>query len=192
MQTRADRINPKILRLLKMAGCVCIELGIETANQNQLNQIGKAVSVNTFERAIRWCQKSGITTRAYLMTGFPGETLDNMKTTLNWLKMVKPDIFSWCLLSLHPGTTLYEKTGHNFFADHDWQEASIADFFQRDHTSSIHPEERKRWQNNQLFPYQKRLRHNHILKVNNLCQLGSLAGNILMDRIKNIIVKKLF
>jgi len=187
MQTRADRITPEMLALLKRAGCVYLEMGIETALQDQLDQVGKAISVGTAEQAINWCRRAGITTRAYLMTGFQGETLATMKTTLAWLKQFKPDIFTWNLLALYPGTSLYEKMGRDFFALHDWHEATIVDFYGRDHLSSVPPKERRHWEEKRLFPYRNYRRRLHVLRVNSFCRLASLASDILSEKVKSVI-----
>ena len=162
-------------------------MGTETALQSQLDQVNKAISVDTAEQAIRWCRRAGITSRAYLMTGFQEETLEAMDTTFNWLKKVKPDIFTWNLMALYPGTILYEKIGQNFFANHDWNEATITNFYQQDHLSSVPPKERDQWQEKQLYPYRNHRRRRHVLRVNSLRQLGSLASEILKEKLKHVI-----
>jgi len=65
IQTRADRIDGPILSVLKKAGCVKIELGIESGHQHHLDQVNKNEDSAAGERSLRLCRKNGVRQSPY-------------------------------------------------------------------------------------------------------------------------------
>ena len=171
IQARADHINPDILRLLKKAGCVNIEIGIESSLQDQLDQVHKGTTVNKNESAIALCQKAGITVHAYMMTGFEGETLAHLQQMLEWLKRVRPDTFNWLSLMIHPGTSLYRERGNEFFENNEWDEQQVISHYSKDSLSCIPQEIRQAWMKKYYAPYESWCRRCHILKTNRTVDL---------------------
>jgi len=166
IQARANRINKDIVKLLKRAGCVLIEVGVESSSQNQLNGINKNTTVDVSEKAIALCKKEGLSIHAYMMTGFAGETKADLQEKLQWLKTTKPNSFIWSPLMIYPGTILYEKHGQRFFEENDWNRENIEGYYRNGSLSCISKEERDKWMNKHFWPYlvwQTRL---NTLKVN--------------------------
>jgi anaerobic magnesium-protoporphyrin IX monomethyl ester cyclase len=174
IQARANSIHPDILRLLKKAGCILIELGIESTSQVHLNSIHKGTTLSINERAIALCRKERIYAHAFFMTGFEGETLSDLDQGLRWIKQAKPDSFSWYPLDIHPGTALYQKRGNQFFEKNEWTEENISRYYGVDHLSSISKKERDRWKKKYLQPYQKWHYRVTILRVNPISKLAPL------------------
>jgi len=120
IQARVNHIHSEILKLLKKAGCILIELGVESVLQSHLDRVRKGTTVSINEKAVALCQKEGLHVHAFMMTGFEGETLPDLEKGLHWLKQIKPDSFSWFPLGIHPGTLLYQKKGDGFFEKNEW------------------------------------------------------------------------
>jgi radical SAM superfamily enzyme YgiQ (UPF0313 family) len=194
IQTRANRIHIDILKLLKKAGCISIELGVESALQNQLNNIHKGTEVDINEKAIALSRREGISVHAYMMTGFEGERISDLQKGLHWLKRVKPDSFSWFPLMIHPGTLLYKNKGNHFFEKNEWTEENILRYYKSDFLSCISGEERQEWTNRHLVPYQKWKFRQHIFRVNSLQKLIPLLLWRVEEFIKRLIlsVRKTF
>lgn len=157
IQTRADRIDASILSSLKKAGCVKIELGIESGHQHQLNQVNKNEDLKASETALRLCRGNGIRAHAYMLIGLENETIESLNRQLAWLKRLKPDTSTWSLLHLYPGTLLYQEKGGGFFESHPWSETAINDYYSRSHLSGIPAEERRRWVENHLNPWLRQI-----------------------------------
>ncbi len=166
IQTRANRIRGEILRLLKKAGCVVIEIGVESASKNHLDSVHKKITVEMNELAIRLCKKEGIRVHAFMLTGFEGEKVSDLQQGLQWLREARPDSFSWFPLMIHPGTALYRRSGNSFFEKSDWTEMNIINYYQTDFLSSIPAEEREKWMDRHLLPYQKWRNRLNFLKAN--------------------------
>jgi anaerobic magnesium-protoporphyrin IX monomethyl ester cyclase len=153
IQTRVDRVHPEILKLLKKAGCISIELGIESALQKQLDSVHKGTTGDLNERAIRLCREQGFSTHVSMIAGFEGETISDLVENLRWLKRAKPNTFSWFSLEIHPGTSLYQRKGDRFFELNAWSEENIANFYNGEGLSTIPPKERSRWMKKNFLPY---------------------------------------
>ena len=152
-QTRTDRLDTGIIQHLKAAGCVKLELGIESFNPIMLENINKATNINGSQRALKLCKESGLTVHAYMLTGLENETFDDLRQQLSRIRQLQPDSFSWNRVNLYPGTRLYNDRGNRFFETHEWSRELIDEFFEQDFLTAIHPEKRKRWENQHLKPY---------------------------------------
>jgi len=106
-QTRADRIYPDLLKKMKKAGCQVITLGVESASQNTLKAVGKGTTIKQNEEAVKLIKDAGISVVTSIIIGYPGETLEDVQRTLNFLKRLKPDDAYVCIATPYPGTELY-------------------------------------------------------------------------------------
>jgi len=106
-QTRADKISRELLVKMKKAGCEVVTIGIESASQNILNSIGKGTTVEQNRKAIEMVKEAGISVVVSLIIGYPGETLEDVKRTLDFVMRVKPDDVYVCIATPYPGTELF-------------------------------------------------------------------------------------
>jgi len=157
IQTRADRIDGPILSVLKKAGCVKIELGIESGHQHHLDQVNKNEDSAAGERALRLCRKNGVRSHAYMLMGLENETIEGLNRQLAWLKQLKPDTSTWSLLHMYPGTLLYRRKGDRFFETQSWSETAVNAYYSRSHLSGIPDEERRRWVETRLNPWLRQI-----------------------------------
>ncbi|MCD9855665.1 radical SAM protein [Epilithonimonas sp. JDS] len=72
--------------LLKISGCVAVSGGLEVASDRLLKLIDKGVSVDQVARVTRNFTESGIMVHAYLMYGYPTQTIQE---TVDSLEMVR-------------------------------------------------------------------------------------------------------
>lgn len=75
-QTRVDCIDEELVKEMKDAGCTYIYLGVESANQEMLNIMGKGVRVEQIEEAINIIDAAGIRIGMSLMFGSEGKMGD--------------------------------------------------------------------------------------------------------------------
>jgi anaerobic magnesium-protoporphyrin IX monomethyl ester cyclase len=91
---RADDLaDEKTTALMRAAGAHQVQIGLESGDQGQLDNMDKASTVESNARAIDLCRKHGITTVASLIVGFPGETPETLDRTLDFLRQHPPDFF---------------------------------------------------------------------------------------------------
>ncbi len=103
-QARSDALDAPLLRLLRRAGCVQLELGIESGSQAALDRLAKGVVVERHTEAVRRCREAGVRTLAYVMTGLPGETAAELDATAAWLRSARPDIVRAVPFIAFPGS----------------------------------------------------------------------------------------
>jgi len=153
IQARADRIDRNIIRRLKKAGCVLIEIGVESSLQKNLDSIGKKTNIARIEEAIALCRDEGMSVHAYMITGLEGETIGILEKELAWMKRVKPHSFSWSPLEIHPGTTLYKRKGNRFFESQEWDRETVLRFYGQSPLSTVSPKEKRNWLKKHYVPY---------------------------------------
>ena len=169
VQARVDRCDEAILSLMRRAGCIAVELGVEASSQTALNSLGKGSTVDQNLAAIRQCQAQGLSVHAYMMTQVAGETVENMNTQLDWLKMAAPNTFQWSPLNIYPGSQLYRETAENgFFETSPWTEAAVHDYFHTDHYSGMPSGVRAEWMKKNFESYSLWRHRWNQLKINSI------------------------
>ncbi len=78
--------TPELCDLLAQSGCIAVSGGLEAASDRLLKLMNKGVSIAQAARSFRNFIESGIMVHAYLMYGFPTETLQE---TIDSLEVVR-------------------------------------------------------------------------------------------------------
>ena len=88
--TRPDCINEDIVKLLKSYAdkyYVCVELGLQTANDNTGRIINRCYSSSQFTTAVNLLNEAGIDVVTHIMVGLPGEDFDDVKNTVDFINV---------------------------------------------------------------------------------------------------------
>lgn len=88
--------TPELTGLMKKAGCLAVTGGLEVASPRVLQLINKGVSLEQVARVTKAFHDSGIFVHAYLMYGFPTETVQE---TVDSLEVVRQLFENECLQS---------------------------------------------------------------------------------------------
>jgi p-methyltransferase len=100
---RIDTLIGFDMHLLKKSGCVEVQLGLESAHPGMLEKMDKRVNADHYYPVIRNLMRHGINVSATFIIGFPGETPETAKTTIDFIKSIDfedaPGYFSWSLFS---------------------------------------------------------------------------------------------
>ena len=91
--SRADRLNPEVVRTLAEIGCFRVWIGSESGSQRILDAMERGVTVDEVQSAVSLCRSHGIQTGMFLMWGYEGEELDDVEATIQHVKTTDPDIF---------------------------------------------------------------------------------------------------
>ena len=137
IQSRVTHMDHETARLLRKAGCVKVEFGLETGDAELLDRMNKNTTIDKAEQAVQICREYGISVQANLLMGFEGEKLETLERTLNWVKKLKVDNFNLSMVQLYPGSKLYQEHGQCFIEDSEWSRHNLDLFFKTDHLSSI-------------------------------------------------------
>lgn len=110
--TPGNMVRPEELRLMRRAGCVAINFGIESGDYNILKVIQKGQRPEQVRAAVAAAKDAGMTTIVNFMFGFPEEGLEELGNTLAFMESLAPhvDFFNnRGVLVPFPGTAIYDR-----------------------------------------------------------------------------------
>ncbi|MDR1057395.1 MAG: B12-binding domain-containing radical SAM protein [Coxiellaceae bacterium] len=91
---RVQYVDEEIAKLMKESGCCAVYLGIESADNKVLKNMNKRATREEFTKGIQCLKKYGITIMAAFVIGFPGETEDTLKNTVNFIETMGIDFYT--------------------------------------------------------------------------------------------------
>jgi anaerobic magnesium-protoporphyrin IX monomethyl ester cyclase len=118
-RTRVDRVSKEVLAKMRDANCQLIHFGVESGSQKMLDAMKKGTTIEQNERAIKWAKEVGISVVISVVVGYPGETTDMLRQTLDFIRRTEPDYVYMCEAVPYPGTELY-----NLLKDLGWEMSS--------------------------------------------------------------------
>lgn len=102
-------IDRELLGAMKASGCVTIDFGVESGSDRILEGVNKHQTRQDIEKAFALVHEAGMTARAYLMVGCPGEDESTIDETIDLIGRIKPrSSIGATILWLLPGTKVYE------------------------------------------------------------------------------------
>jgi anaerobic magnesium-protoporphyrin IX monomethyl ester cyclase len=112
--TRADMITDTIAKTLSETNCKFVDLGVESFDQEILDYIGKGVTVEQTENAIRLLRKYKVFVKANILIGSsPLETRESVKRTIKRAIELDVDSIMVGATNPFPGTRFYEMAKEN-------------------------------------------------------------------------------
>ncbi len=106
--SRADTLNEEMISWMKNAGCVRVYIGIESGSPKILKLINKEIDLDKGLENIRLLQKYMIQTTAFYMVGYPTETDEDFKMSLDYAIKANFDFVIPGRFIAYPGTKYYD------------------------------------------------------------------------------------
>jgi anaerobic magnesium-protoporphyrin IX monomethyl ester cyclase len=113
---RGDRMDEELLDLFKEAGVFRVSYAIEAASPRVQKLIKKNLDLDKVKAAITATAKRGIFTVGFFIMGFPTETADEMRMTVDFALASDVHIANFFYLAPYPGTEVARMAaldGHN-------------------------------------------------------------------------------
>ena len=107
-ETRLDLINEEVVKAMKETGCWNIFFGIESGNQELLDNIKKKTTLDLIRKGVAMVKKYGIEIRGSFMIGLPGETPEMARKTIDLAIELDVDYAQFSPTTPYPGTELYD------------------------------------------------------------------------------------
>ncbi len=104
---KAGLDTEEVYEKLADAGCVQISWGIESGSQYMLDRMNKKCLTSDNLNVIQWAKKYGITSRAFFIFGFPGESRSTIEETKEFINKANPDQFFVSNFIPYPGTPVW-------------------------------------------------------------------------------------
>ena len=99
--------DEEVVKDMKRGGCTGTYVGIESGNNEMLKSIKKTQTTDECIQAIRNLQKHGIDSHAFIMVGFPNETEETFKQTMDFIPKLRPDNIIFSVFTPYPGSDLF-------------------------------------------------------------------------------------
>jgi len=112
---RVNTIDEEVLSIMKRAGLKVVNCGVESGNQEILNNIRKGTSLEQIRRAYKMAKKMKLKTLASFMFGLPGETKETIQNTINFAIELDPDMAFFFILTPFPGSAIYNEYKDRLF-----------------------------------------------------------------------------
>lgn len=124
--SRVDTLDEKLLKKMKEAGCITIFIGVESADQQQLDNMCKNTTITKIENAFKIAHKLKIRTIASVALGMPGDTKEIMNKTVKFVHKLKPNYAIYSLATPYPGTRFYKEAFEkNLIKIKDWSKYTL-------------------------------------------------------------------
>lgn len=141
---RADRADPEMLELMRRSGCDYVCVGIESANNAVLANIGKGETIEQIEAGIRTIHAAGIKVCGMFMIGNPGDTLETVRQSIAFARRMDMHMVRFYLALPMPQTRLWDWVNRNgrilsrdYTSVHDYTDVPVfetEDFSRADRT----------------------------------------------------------
>ncbi|MHA2046057.1 MAG: B12-binding domain-containing radical SAM protein [Candidatus Thorarchaeota archaeon] len=143
---KAELFTQEQAEVMYRAGFRQLLTGFESGSPRILENMNKKATREDNTRAVEFAKKAGLTVKALMSCGHPGESHETIEETKKWLLEVQPDDFDYTIITTYPGspyyddavetkpgiwTYTYEKTGDKLHAyELDYRET--ADYYKGD------------------------------------------------------------
>jgi anaerobic magnesium-protoporphyrin IX monomethyl ester cyclase len=126
--SRADIMarHPEIADWLKKAGCHTLYVGAESGSQRILNKIKKGIRLDQIVSTVKRAKKVGLEVILSFILGIPGETKEDIRSTIDFACRLDPDLAQFTICTPYPGTPMYDEAIENdWLIETDWSKFTV-------------------------------------------------------------------
>lgn len=124
IQARADLLlQDDYVNDLARAGCDNIWMGAESGSQRILDAMDKGITIEQIYAATKLLKKHGIKPSFFIQFGYPGETKEDIRKTINMINELLPAELGISVSYPLPGTVFYEKVKAELKEKSNWTDS---------------------------------------------------------------------
>jgi anaerobic magnesium-protoporphyrin IX monomethyl ester cyclase len=123
MQSRCDLMTRGTVDALRRAGCAEVWMGAESGSQKVLDAMEKGTRVGQAHTACENLRSHGIRTGLFLQFGYPGESWEDIQSTIRMVRQTKPDDIGISVAYPLPGTKFYNLVEAQLGAKKNWDDS---------------------------------------------------------------------
>ena len=110
LEANPDSVDLKMLKRLRRAGFNRISLGVQSADDAQLADLGRPHTFTQAQQAVEWARKAKFDNLSLdLIYGLPGQSQESWHSTVEQVLALEPDHISAYGLKVEEGTPLYQR-----------------------------------------------------------------------------------
>jgi len=115
-ETRLDDLDTDLLDLLARAGVHAITFGVESVDPQALKRVARRPIPHAHQKAIvRHCRELGVQTQGFYVFGFPSETAESIRATIDYSIELGSTAATFKVLTPYPGTPMYKQISSQIF-----------------------------------------------------------------------------
>jgi len=124
--SRVDRVDKSLLENLKNSGLKTIYYGVESGSQRILDLMKKGITLKNVEDAVKMAKDVNLEVLTSFILGYPGETEEDMNTTIDFSTKLDSDYCQYSILTPFPGTPIYKDLiEKNLIDNEDWDRYTV-------------------------------------------------------------------
>lgn len=188
IQSRADLLlNDEQITYLAATGCNNVWMGAESGSQKILDAMDKGTTVQQIEEATRLLKKHNIRPAYFLQFGYPGETIEDIKMTLELLKRNIPGDIGISVSYPLPGTKFFESVKEQLVNKTNWSDSDeLALMFKNTYSPEFYKQLHR-----YVHAYYRYIRTGNFIKNNTIdSRINTLLMKIKMPYYKWLAVKE--
>lgn len=120
-ETRMDRLDKDLLRLMQRAGLNSVKVGIESADERVLRDVKRRpINLEHQETIVEECHKINVAVVGFYVLGLPTDTVETIEATISYAKRLDTDIARFHIFTPLPGTPLFLSMKDRIY-ETDWE-----------------------------------------------------------------------
>lgn len=124
IQSRADLLlKEDNIKALARAGCDNVWIGAESGSQKILDAMDKGITIQQIREATHLLKKQGIKPSFFIQFGYPGETREDIASTISMINSLLPYSIGVSVSYPLPGTVFYEKVKAELKEKTNWTDS---------------------------------------------------------------------
>ena len=104
--SRVDHVDAEVLGEMKSSGCIGVSYGVESGVDEILEKMKKGANAQQAKDAVRLTKMAGIEVLTHIIFGLPGETIETINKTIEYVKEMDPDYAQFYCAIPFPKTEL--------------------------------------------------------------------------------------
>lgn len=108
--TRADLLDKEQADKMYQSGFRWVLTGFESGSDKMLTNMNKKTTVKQNTETCNIIRSSGLKIKALMSMGHPGESLETISETKDWLKLIKPEETDITIIATYPGSPYHDNT----------------------------------------------------------------------------------
>lgn len=107
--SRVDTMDEEMLWMMRKSGCYHIKYGIEFGTQKWLTKTKKNTTLEQARKVINSTKRLGILAKVDFIIGMPGETIAEIRKTINFAKELNATYTTFNIFTPLPGSEIFEE-----------------------------------------------------------------------------------
>lgn len=125
---RLGHIDDGLVRLLKVAGCFMVNVGIESGDQAILDKHKCGMTLETIRRDVETIARAGLYVKGLFVMGFPGETVESIARTRDFALSLPLAAANITAFTPFPGAPIASDIADLGEFDDDWSKMDCEHF----------------------------------------------------------------